>query len=674
MKFEKVRTFLFSFFLSALLGIGTVACLATGFSLTLSPWAMLAIFAWALLSSLLLPRRRGGLWLISIAAVAAGYLWRQGSLYEQLCRLLYRISHTYHSAYHWGYLLLSDHSRSAGPTDLPLAVWGCITAFFTARCLSNRKRTFLAAVFIAVPLLLCLVVTDTVPAPLPLAAVLLGLVLLLLTAGTRRESASQGSRLGLQCLIPVALAAGLLFLAVPADGYVDHSAEVREKLLSFFNQIPHDLVQTAQGIVSPRPGASKHVDLSVLGPQSTQSLPVLEVRSVLGGPVYLRYQDYNRYTGTGWESTDNREESFSGAGEILEEIGVRTLTGSHSGLYLPYYPAPEVMLQGGAAENSGRNRVYYCSRYAEGATLPSVSETYLQLPEATAAGAEALVSFPSDASADEIAALVRDFVRGSALYDRDTGRMPSGEEDFALWFLRQSETGYCVHFATAAVVLLRAQGVPARYVTGYLAVTSPDVWTTVQASQAHAWAEYYDNVSHTWKLLDATPEDLTQEETVPTASSETEALPAVTRPREAEETEEFSPPTDATVPPDVSAPVDLSWLKDAVAVLLTVGLAAALCVLQRLCRLFFRHRRWTTGSTASQALALWQEAEALSALLGQAPPDALMEIAQKAKYSRHAMTQPELEPLRAYLRQCRGKLRRAPWYRRVYYRWILVAY
>ena len=53
--------------------------------------------------------------------------------------------------------------------------------------------------------------------------------------------------------------------------------------------------------------------------------------------------------------------------------------------------------------------------------------------------------------------------------------MDLDSEDFAIWFLTEADTGYCIHFATAAVVLLRAAGIPARYVDGYVVNTQKDV-------------------------------------------------------------------------------------------------------------------------------------------------------------------------------------------------------
>lgn len=66
------------------------------------------------------------------------------------------------------------------------------------------------------------------------------------------------------------------------------------------------------------------------------------------------------------------------------------------------------------------------------------------------------------------------------------------------FFLSQSYAGYCVHFASAGVLILRELGIPARYATGY--IVHPSEWkkqedgsyqAVVLDRQAHAWAEVY---------------------------------------------------------------------------------------------------------------------------------------------------------------------------------------
>jgi transglutaminase-like putative cysteine protease len=60
-------------------------------------------------------------------------------------------------------------------------------------------------------------------------------------------------------------------------------------------------------------------------------------------------------------------------------------------------------------------------------------------------------------------------------------------------FLYQTRSGFCEHYASAFVFLMRAAGVPARVVTGYQggAINPVDGFLTVRQSDAHAWAEVW---------------------------------------------------------------------------------------------------------------------------------------------------------------------------------------
>ena len=59
------------------------------------------------------------------------------------------------------------------------------------------------------------------------------------------------------------------------------------------------------------------------------------------------------------------------------------------------------------------------------------------------------------------------------------------------WLDRKS--GFCEHFASSFVVVMRAMGVPARIVTGYQGADEEEVdgYTIVRQRYAHAWAEYW---------------------------------------------------------------------------------------------------------------------------------------------------------------------------------------
>lgn len=148
---------------------------------------------------------------------------------------------------------------------------------------------------------------------------------------------------------------------------------------------------------------------------------------------------------------------------------------------------------------------------------------YLEVPDGTAAGLTALLesagasldgfggpdALPEDmdtlerfdavmAAASRTAALLSEL----AVYDPDTPAMGQGE-DFAVRFLTEGR-GYCVHFATAGALLLRMQGIPARYASGYVADLDNQGLAMVLDSDAHAWVEVYIN-GYGWHPVEMTP-------------------------------------------------------------------------------------------------------------------------------------------------------------------------
>ncbi|NDY73899.1 hypothetical protein DO021_19375 [Desulfobacter hydrogenophilus] len=79
-------------------------------------------------------------------------------------------------------------------------------------------------------------------------------------------------------------------------------------------------------------------------------------------------------------------------------------------------------------------------------------------------------------------------------------------------FMTKTKTGHCEYFATATVLLLRAAGIPARYVSGYMAFEK-SVWgdkIVVRRKHAHAWTEVF--VNGRWTFFDTTPPSWTAEE------------------------------------------------------------------------------------------------------------------------------------------------------------------
>ena len=83
------------------------------------------------------------------------------------------------------------------------------------------------------------------------------------------------------------------------------------------------------------------------------------------------------------------------------------------------------------------------------------------------------------------------------------GKTPA-DKDYAEYFLLTNKRGYCVHFATSAVMILRQLGVPARYCEGY--ALDPQTWTTSMDIEASGDGYYIqgdsDNIATTRRYDD----------------------------------------------------------------------------------------------------------------------------------------------------------------------------
>lgn len=96
-------------------------------------------------------------------------------------------------------------------------------------------------------------------------------------------------------------------------------------------------------------------------------------------------------------------------------------------------------------------------------------------------------------------------------YTLESGRRPIGK-DFAKWFLTENKKGSCTHFATAAVLLCRSRGIPARYCEGFIvdpkdggrSLEDGYITMAVPDNRAHAWAEIYIN-GFGWMVFESTP-------------------------------------------------------------------------------------------------------------------------------------------------------------------------
>ena len=247
------------------------------------------------------------------------------------------------------------------------------------------------------------------------------------------------------------------------------------------------------------------------------------------------------YRGNRWETTSyvdsstelhamdayHKGEAFSGRGVArVDNIA------AEPGVYLPYYSmdSNKFLFPG-----RSQDYVYYVSG-DNFASLPVAKELFvrdlwLDIPQENMA---ALASFCEEADLsgepEEIVRKLAAYYQEEIPYTYQPGLTPYGQ-DFVNYFLQKNRRGYCAHFASAATLLFRYMGIPARYVEGY-AIDPEDlaeegevlteekvsnyyrgyneldetgvIKVNVTDANAHAWVEIYIE-GRGWQVVDITP-------------------------------------------------------------------------------------------------------------------------------------------------------------------------
>lgn len=653
---DRLRSFCTSVGLSMAAALGGLGCLVPALRLTVGnlPGLVFLWFLMALGCSFCLTKRWGTALVSFLLTLGFVWLLRRKDARDQCLSFLVQLLETYGNAYGFQVNELPIAYFPTTLRDVPLGILGALAVVNVSWAATGRRPSGLAMFFTVLPLLLCMVVTDTLPGIPGLVLTIGVLALLLLSENVRQESVPQSSRLLLGAALPLTAALALLLWLIPQNGYVNQAATLRQRLLDYGTAVGTRIQEAELTLPLAAPEPAK-VDLAALQGQERRGIPVMEVTAQTDGPLYLRGRDYDRYTGLGWVSTPRRQELFAGAGEPVEHITLRTRTVQEQ-LFLPYYPQPNTMLLEGAVPNAQGLTQYDLACYPPSPTSFPL-DIYQALPETTSRDIQPILDqLPGDYRTTEQAVeSIRRFVMGIAPYQRQTASMPEDAPDFAVWFLEEAESGFCVHYATAAAVLLRSVGIPARYVTGYRVEAVAGQPVTVTSDDAHAWVEYYHFATNLWGILDATPPE---EDAPPPDTPETTAPTA--------------PPTAPTEPITAPQPesAEQPWIKAGVAAVLFFSVLTV----QRYLRLVLRKRRQSRGTANQRCMALWQEAELLARLLKESPPEELERLAEKARYSQHPIQEEELEAFRVFRRKARRELAKRNRLWNLIYRYVYGAY
>lgn len=127
------------------------------------------------------------------------------------------------------------------------------------------------------------------------------------------------------------------------------------------------------------------------------------------------------------------------------------------------------------------HRQQIAETYLDQVTLSEEAESYLEL-----------ITRDAETDLEKLRAIEREL--GSFTYTRTPGGLPDSVTDagdFLDFFLLESRQGYCTYFATAFVLLARAEGIPARYVQGFCVPARGSREAAVLSGMSHSWPEVY---------------------------------------------------------------------------------------------------------------------------------------------------------------------------------------
>ena len=166
------------------------------------------------------------------------------------------------------------------------------------------------------------------------------------------------------------------------------------------------------------------------------------------------------------------------------------------GYRFSYYQLSEIAInwdamdpaQAYSAQNDRRLQEYYQQQ---------ALSAYTQVPEETVPQLTQLCRENPQDNLEDIIAFVRNTLFTHIRYTSSPGQIPMNADPVE-YTLFESHRGYCQHFASAAVLMFRLYGVPARYVSGY-AVDSGDFepqegggyWASITDNNGHAWPEIF---------------------------------------------------------------------------------------------------------------------------------------------------------------------------------------
>lgn len=543
--------------------------------------------------------------------------------------------------------------------------------------LISRIKSIKIAGLLSIALLVpCFVLVNTLPDLVPLLIIFTVLFALYFSSQTRQLNYAHSGVITAVCAVILAVLITVLAVINPVADY--ERPKWQDNMLNTVQTLTGMKTYNGSGKISSAlaevgNNVSSEVDFSNAGALKQTGTKVMTVVTDLNGRIYLKGMSYANYENNKWSVLTDEQandypqdfQAFIMTANYQERSTVTIDTvNKESIVYTPYYlasindtfsPVCDVLVSNSdKATNYSMSVMPYSESELDNFSMDFSSQVYdydnfvksyyLKLPYDTKL---AMLKIAEEnnltgVSTQNIPQAVKQFVSHSASYSLNTQKVPDGR-DVAEWFLNDAETGYCMHFANAAAVMLRALGVPARYVTGYCADVV-DGKAIVTSDNAHAWVEYYDS-SIGWIPLDATSSDFVvvqaTESIQPTTQAQTTS-PTVQPTTQAQNTK----PVKTEVKAKISTPAII-----VIIILLIIALAILRIILIR----YYRKYSFTHKDYKSRVICIYRYLNKLSVHSKVRIPKKIENICTKAKFSTHNISDGEYKIVLNYVLTFRNK-------------------
>lgn len=683
-------------------------CLVTSFDIK-TEWYIIviptAIFCtiYGLLASLV---KKSGVLFISVAITMIVFvftlLFSLESILEQLSYVITQVLKPLSQYLPVQNKIILGDTLGTSATGLFVFISAILSAVFTIS-LIRYKRILIPSLLSMVLLVPCFILVNTLPSLVCLFIAIASLIALYISKNTRKFRPSQGGVIAAISFGTMLVVMAILLAFNPIEKYerFDWQENLLQSIENGFNIDDGRKTTTEKNLNEIKGSHEEKENLSDISPLTQTHTPVMTVTSAVGGNIYLKGTAYADYRDNTWSIISDNDAArypqdfvpFTATigNNALTDTRVHTLNKSKIA-YVPYFleslpdnlnSVADVCVKNDTDKNEFNyshypfyaENTYRYNNSAEAEDYKAfVYDTYLEIPRKTQIELRRIADqegfLDSELTVSEKIEMVKNYISNSKTYSLKTPKMPSGK-DFATWFLNESDTGYCVHFATAGTLMLRALGIPARYVTGYYATAYANQTVTVTTDDAHAWVEYYSDTAG-WIPLECTPSSFQ-----PARYVGSQRASGGTQPTTVEPTTAPTAPTNGTVSHstkpknDSKSSFEFNGFTIAMMSLGIVALALIVIFSRRIIITKKRKQRFETGRNNKRAICIYKELKNLTKISHILITDEVKSVYEKARFSNHTINDDELKIIEnAYYNSVEEIYNNLPRIKKPYYKFI----